>query len=386
MKSLYIECNMGVAGDMLMAALYELFDDKKEIESKLNNMGLPDTTISFSDKISCGIKGTYAKVLAAGIEEDERSSRHKHIHLSDINSIIDSLNVSESVRDNVRKTYSILASAESEVHGCDIENIHFHEVGTLDAIVDITACCYMLDMLSVDEIIVSPINVGSGSVRCTHGVLPVPAPATANILRGIPFYSDSTDGELCTPTGAALIKCFASKYSDKPKMTVSKIGYGIGKKDFEKANCVRLFLSEANSNEKICELACNMDDMTAEELAYACEVLLDNGALDVYQIPISMKKSRLGTMLNVLCREADRDKMLRLIFKHTTTIGIREYNPERYTLERSVDEMDTILGPVKVKCSHGYDVCKSKIEFEDLKQLAKSNNISIMEARELAGK
>jgi uncharacterized protein (TIGR00299 family) protein len=220
--------------------------------------------------------------------------------------------------------------------------------------------------------------VGSGQVRCAHGILPVPAPATAHILRDVPIYGGSIKGELCTPTGAALLKHFVTEFGDMPAMKVNSIGYGMGKKDFERANCVRVLLGETKEKpEGIWELNCNVDDMTGEQIGFALELLMENGALDVFTIPIGMKKSRPGILLTVLCKEADKEQMISLMFQHTTTLGIREKFCNRYTLERKVETTDTSYGIIRKKVSSGYGVQRSKYEYEDITRVAKANNLSI---------
>ncbi|MBQ4563020.1 MAG: nickel pincer cofactor biosynthesis protein LarC, partial [Lachnospiraceae bacterium] len=257
---------------------------------------------------------------------------------------------------------------------------HFHEVGNMDAIADITAVCYLMDKLNVDRIIVSPIHVGSGQVRCAHGILPVPAPATALILKDVPIYGGEIRGELCTPTGAALLKHFANSFGPMPMMQTTAIGYGMGKKDFPAANCVRAMLGEsAEQADSVLELSCNLDDMTGEELGFAMERLFDEGALDVFTIPINMKKSRPGQMLCVLCREEKRDEITRAIFRYTTTLGIREQRMNRCTLDRTIETIDTPYGPIRKKISSGYGVERSKFEYEDLARVAKEQGIGIRE-------
>ena len=381
MKILYLECNMGIAGDMLMSALFELFDNKEEIIDEINRIGLPDTVISFNNRETCGINGTHAEVVVNGVTEGEAHSTCTHRKLADVKGIINSLNISDRVKEKASQVFNILANAESLVHNTTPENIHFHEVGTLDAIADIVVCSFLIDRLSPDKIASSPVNTGSGTVKCAHGVLPVPSPAAAEILKGVPAYSNGINGELCTPTGAALLKCFADEFSSLPVMITEKIGYGIGSKEFETANCVRAFLGRSDNNESTVELACNIDDMTPEELAFACEVLLKNGALDVCQCPTVMKKSRLGTALSVLCSEKDKQKILELIFKHTSTIGVREYKINRYTLERHIEKVSTPIGDADVKISKGYGVIKKKVEFEHLKKLAEDNGLSVNDVK-----
>ena len=240
------------------------------------------------------------------------------------------LDLPEKVKADVMTVYRLIAEAESAAHGVPVTEIHFHEVGTMDAIADITAVCMLMNELSPDAVIASPVHVGSGHVHCMHGILPVPAPATAYILKDVPMYSGRIRGELCTPTGAALLKHFVTEFGAMPIMTVHAIGYGMGKKDFEMANCVRAMLGETqDSGDEIIELSCNMDDMTGEKTGFAVEKLFEAGALDVYTIPIGMKKNRPGILLRVMCRESDKEIMIRSLFKHTTTIGIREQKMQR---------------------------------------------------------
>ena len=220
-------------------------------------------------------------------------------------------------------------------------------------------------------------------MRCAHGILPVPAPATAYLLRGIPIYGGSIAGELCTPTGAALIKHFATEFGEMPVMTVSAIGYGMGKKEFPRANCVRALLGESEDPaDVIVELRCNVDDMTGEAIGFALEQLLGSGALDAFTVPIGMKKSRPGVLITVLCREDRKDTMIRLLLKHTTTLGVREFPCQRYTLNRTVETVDTPYGPIRKKVSSGYGVRREKYEYEDLSKIAREQGLSIVELLE----
>ncbi|MBP5529805.1 MAG: nickel pincer cofactor biosynthesis protein LarC [Lachnospiraceae bacterium] len=387
MKTLYLECSMGAAGDMLSAALYELLDDKENFINKMNNSGIPKVTFNAEPMTKCGILGTHMNVLVDGVSEGEEhhhdhDHHHEHHHssLKDIEEIIDSLNIPENVKSDVKNIYKTIAEAEGNAHGKPVTEIHFHEVGTMDAIADITMVCMLMNELKADKIAASEIHVGSGHVHCAHGILPVPAPATAYILRGIPFSSGHVKGELCTPTGAALIRYFASSFGEMPVMTVDKIGYGMGKKDFEQANCVRAFLgSTSEKTSEITELSCNIDDMTGEKIAFAMEKLFEAGALEVYTIPVGMKKSRPGILLSVMCSEAKKDEMVSLIFKHTTTLGIRENVSKRYTLKREIVKKETSFGEIRVKRSEGFGVVREKYEYEDLSRIANEKNISIDE-------
>lgn len=376
MKILYLDCGMGAAGDMLTAALLELFDDKEAVLAELNGLGIPGVQFIAEKSEKCGIGGTHMRVLVEGHEED--GHHHPHSGMDDIAHIVGHLTVSKEVRQEIMDIYWIIAGAESKVHGVPVTHIHFHEVGAMDAIADVAAVCYLMDKLKADKVVASPVHVGSGQVKCAHGLLPVPAPATANILTGIPIYGGAIKGELCTPTGAALLKHFVKNFGDMPPMTVSKIGYGMGKKDFDAPNCIRAMLGEtAEKAERILELSCNLDDMTGEAIGFAMEVLLEAGALDVFTTAIGMKKSRPGVMLTVLCRDADKEKLLPLIFKHTTTLGIREKFCNRYTLTRREEIVQTPYGPVRQKISSGYGVQRSKYEYEDLAKIARENDLSL---------
>lgn len=409
MRTLYIDCAMGCAGDMLTAALLELHPDRAEFLRKMNAVLGGEAVISASDDMKCGIKGTHVTVLIDGKEEgeaaqgrDEHShdgnghdshghgehepsthTHHHHTGLRKIMAFIDAVDLPEKVKADAKAVYTIIAGAESSVHGIEIENIHFHEVGSLDAVADVLSVCELMYELAPEKIIASPVNVGSGMVRCAHGVLPVPAPATELILRGVPIYSGAVKSELCTPTGAALLKHFATDFGAMPVLNVEKIGYGTGKKDFEAANVVRVLMGEADSaGQQIIELVCNIDDMTAEELAFAMDELFAAGALDVYFTSITMKKSRPGVMLSCMCNESERDKLLRCMFKNTTTLGIREYVCNRYKLCRTIHTFETKYGPVRVKSAEGYGVSRSKCEYEDLADLARASGQSLREVRE----
>lgn len=404
MNTLYVDCAMGAAGDMLTAALLELLPEPDKFVEKLNALGIPGVRFQKEASVKCGITGTHISVTVHGEEEEshdhhghehhhdhehhhghEHDHKHEHDHhhssLHDIEHIVrEHLPVSDRVKDDVMAVYQLIAGAESQAHGVPVTEIHFHEVGTMDAVADITAVCMLMEELAPEQVVVSPIHVGSGQVRCAHGVLPVPAPATAYLLRDVPIYGGSIRGELCTPTGAALLKHFATKFGDMPVMATRAIGYGMGKKDFEAANCVRVLLGEtADNGDTVAELSCNIDDMTGEAVGFAMDALFAAGALEVYTVPAGMKKSRPGILLCVMCREEDRDKMVRLLFKHTTTLGVRERISRRYTLKRSVETAGTPLGPVRKKVSTGYGVRREKYEYEDIAELARTHELSIRE-------
>lgn len=471
MKTLYLECGMGAAGDMLTAALLELMPDPDAVVAELNGLGIPGVEFSKEAMSKCGIGGTHMTVKVHGEEESEEMFHHHHDHgtfedcketdenhqdqnhldhshahvhshesacpvheehdhhhdhdhsceahehhhdhqvvtgfddthhhehthehshdghhhhhhssLHDIKHIVcDHLNLPEQVKQDVMAVYGLIAEAESHAHGVPVTEIHFHEVGTMDAIADITAVCLLMHHIAPDQVIVSPVHVGSGHVHCAHGILPVPAPATAYILNGVPMYGGAVKGELCTPTGAALLKHFATRFGDMPVMRTEAIGYGMGKKDFEQANCIRAMLGEMeDAGDSVLQLECNVDDMTAEELGFAMETILAAGALEVYTVPVGMKKSRPGTLLSVLCHEDQKEKLVRVIFQNTTTIGVREHSCSRYTLKRSFETVQTPYGEVQKKISSGYGVTREKYEYEDLARIAREQGISLAEVR-----
>lgn len=433
MKILYLECSMGAAGDMLTAALFELIKNKDAFLQEINNIGIPGVVVKSADAVKCGIKGTHINVTVNGETEesedhhfhehghghehnhehnhdhsheqehqhdhshdhhDEHEHEHNHEHahehthhhsdLHEIEHIINGLKLSEKVKSDALAVYSLIAEAESAAHGVPVTEVHFHEVGTMDAIADITAVCLLMDKLAPDKVIVSPIHVGFGHVKTDHGILPVPAPATAYILQDVPAYGGRIKGELCTPTGAALLKHFADSFGDMPIMKTQKIGYGMGKKDFEAANCVRAFLGETeDSHEKIFQLSFNVDDMTAEEIAFAAERLFEKGALEVFTLPAQMKKSRPGTLIEILCHDNNREEIVNSIFKYTTTIGIRETPCTRYILDRSITKLETPYGEVNKKESEGYGIFRTKYEYNDLARIAIERNISFREAEKL---
>lgn len=409
MKTLYLDLPMGAAGDMLSAALYELLneEERKSFIDEINKAGIPNVTVTTESSVKCGITGTHFKVLVNGEEEeshDEHEHSHEHHHhedhqhehehehshehhhhhhhtsMAEIESIVNFLKIPAAVKTDIIEVYKEIAAAESNAHGKPVTDIHFHEVGTMDAIADITSVCLLFNKLGAQNVFSSAINVGSGQVHCAHGILPVPAPATAFILKDIPIYSNNIKGELCTPTGAALLKHFVNHFGTMPPMKMSAIGYGMGKKDFEAANCVRAILGDSDEKpETILEYTCNLDDISAERIGFAMEQLFAAGAVEAYTIPVTMKKSRPGNLLCVMCRERDKQKILETIFKHTTTLGVRENISNRYFLERSIETVKTEFGDIRIKKAEGYGVKRAKYEYEDLAAIARKTNLSIDE-------
>ena len=411
MKTLYLDCSMGAAGDMLGAALLDLMPEPERFVERLNSIGIPGVSFAREDSVKCGIKGAHLSVKYLGMEEgahghhshdhenhshehghhshdhehhshDHENHSHHHSSMHDIEHVLSHMSVSDKIRSEVLSVYRIIAEAESHVHGVPVDQIHFHELGMMDAVADISAVCMLMDELSPDNVAASPINVGSGQVRCAHGILPVPAPATAFILKDMPVYGSGIKGELCTPTGAALLKHFVRKFGEMPAMKMEAVSYGMGMKDFERANCLRAVLGESeDAGDRVLELSCNVDDMTAEDIGFAMERLFEAGAREVYTVPVGMKKSRPGTLICVICYEDDRELMIREIFKHTSTIGIRETSFRRHVLSRTEEKIDSPYGQIRCKKSSGYGVSRRKYEYDDLAAIAREHSLSLDEIR-----
>ena len=406
MKTLYLGCEMGAAGDMLMAALYELLPEKQGFLETMNRL-LPGVTVTAEESVKCGVKGTHMRVTVRGEEEGshehhdhdhdhdhehhhhhdhEQEHHHDHAHsaLGDVAAVIDGLALPGSVKQNAKTVYASIAEAESAVHGVPVNEVHFHEVGALDAVVDVAGVCLLMELLKPDRVLASPVHVGSGTVKCAHGILPVPAPATVKLLSGIPVYGGSIRGELTTPTGAALLKHFVSEFGAMPVMTLEKTGFGMGTKDFEVCNAVRaLWGKTGERGDEVLELKCNLDDMTGESIGFALERLLEVGALDAFTQPIGMKKSRPGILLTALCRPSDRERVLRCLFRHTTTLGVRETLCRRSTLTRREETVETPLGSVRVKVSEGWGVTRHKAEYDELAAIARERGMALEEVRGL---
>ena len=391
MRTLYIQCAMGAAGDMLMAALSELIPDREVFVRRMRGLSLPGVELELTRAESHGMAGTHAAVRVRGQEEDAHShsqgeahghGHHHHgPHLGDVLELIRALPVSERVREDACGVYRAIAAAEAAAHGKDVELVHFHEVGALDAIADVVGVSLLMEEIAPERVVVSPVRTGYGTVNCAHGVLPVPAPATAALLKGVPVYAGDIEGEMCTPTGAALIGHFADSFGNMPLMTVEAIGTGLGTRDFGRANCLRVFLGEAERELKsISELRCNIDDATPEELGFAMELLLERGALDVFTVPIGMKKSRPAVMLCCLCEAEREEEMGRLLLRHTPTLGVRIYRPRRMTLERRVETRETRFGPARLKVARGWGVEKAKVEYDDASRAARESGTSFAEA------
>lgn len=360
----------------------EQIKDISEVKYENNELSfvcLHDLGEHIQEEIKTIILDHYPQTIinSMGHTHNAHKEHHNQNTMINIKEIINNLKVSENVKKHAIAVYELIAQAESSVHGMTVDNIHFHEVGTIDAVVDIVGTCMLMEKIKAQRVYVSPIALGNGMVKCAHGILPVPAPAVAYILNDVPTYSGNMQGELCTPTGAALLKHFADSFQTQPTIKTKVIGYGMGKKNFAAANCVRAFLGDMKEDGQVCELTCNLDDITGEQLGFAFDQLFANGALDVYVTPVVMKKNRPGYVFVCMCKTDDKEKMIELMFKHLTTLGIRETSCVRHALSRSVTTKQTKYGAVRIKTSSGYNIIREKIEYEDLAKIAKENNLSI---------
>ncbi len=386
-KVLYFDCLAGISGDMTIGALLDLGIDRVEFLGNLKKIGIDGYRIEIKEKEVNNISGTDFDVI---IENEKPHCQHHngqhHVHsrnLYDIESIIDRSDIDGTAKTMAKKTFGIIAAAEAEVHNKTLEEVHFHEVGAIDSIVDIVGTAICISMLKVDAIYSSPLHLGTGFVECAHGTLPVPAPATVTILKNVPVYSTGVEGELVTPTGAGIIKSLATDFIPLPSMTIDKVGYGTGKKQYDIFNALRVFLGNQEivgglESDKLIMLETNIDDMNPETYSYLVPLLLENGALDVFLTSIVMKKGRPGTLLSVLCGIDDHSKFQNIVFNETTTLGIRKYIVERNCLDRKIVTVKSQFGNVKVKAAYrDGKLLKVAPEYEECQRIARERQIPL---------
>jgi len=379
----FFDCSRGAAGDMLLGALLDVgcpLDMLRDIVARLE---LPGVDLSVEKTKRGGFPATKVHVNVAP------DSQREHRRLSTILEIIDRAALPPPVAENARSVFNRLAEAEAASHGIDVEKVHFHEVGAADAIVDIVCTCAAVEELKLQRIVCAPIPVGHGAVTCAHGVLPLPAPATARLLRGCPIIGGDAEGELTTPTGAALLTTLADEFGRFPEMKLDAIGCGAGTREHaDGPNILRLFVGESRAaddcdSETITVLEAQVDDSTGQVLAYACRRFLETGALDAYIVPIIMKKGRPGQLLTVLCRPADAAKLEELILTETSTFGVRRHETRRGKLTRELVTVETAFGPVRVKIGRRGDaVVRAWPEFEDCESLARATGMSLNEIQQ----
>ncbi|TQS79188.1 MAG: TIGR00299 family protein [Methanomethylophilus alvi] len=384
MRTLFLECNAGASGDMILGALTDLLKDPAELGAMLESSGIPGVRCEIETSDRSSITGTSVRILVDGVEEGTPGEKkhHEHHSLGDVMGIIAGLKVSDRVKKDASEIYSIIAEAESQVHGKPVSEVHFHEVGALDAIADIVGVCLLVEKLAPEQIISSPLRTGYGTVECAHGVLPVPAPATANILKGMPVYAGDEEGEFTTPTGAAIIKHFAARYAQMPVMEYEDCGIGFGKKSSKTANMLRAYIGEAEeAMPTVTEIRTDIDDMTPEDLGGIIDLLMASGALDASICPVIMKKSRPGYILSCICRDEDTDDMAMIILAHTSSVGLRFHRCQRYEMKPSFIKYRTDFGDVRIKISEGYGLRKWKPEHDDMTKAAITNGVTVDEVR-----
>jgi uncharacterized protein (TIGR00299 family) protein len=376
---LYFDCFSGVSGDMAVAALLDLGIDIGAFRAELGKLNFHEYEIDIGDTIKNGIR---SKRFVVHCREDH----HGHRNLSDVYAIIDAGSLEEDARALSRKIFFILAQAEAAVHGKGIDEVHFHEIGAVDSIVDIVSFAVCFHMLRPDRVWSSPVNLGSGFVRCAHGLLPVPAPAVAELARGVPVYSSAAPPrELATPTGMAILKAVCDEYLPLPDIIPSQVGYGAGQGDSELPNVLRVFSGVLPEASEAVIIETNMDDMNPELYGYVFDKLLAAGALDVYLTGIMMKKNRPGQKLSVICSRKDEEVMEEILFRETSTIGLRKAAFHRKKLARKIIDMATPYGNIRVKAAYRDGLLlKISPEYEDCKEAAARSGKPLREIYEEA--
>ena len=368
MRTLYFDCFAGASGDMILGAMVAAGVDTTALHEQLSRLNVDGFEINFETVTRSGLSATYAKV--------ETAHEHKHRHLSDIRKIIEGSGVSDKAKALSIEIFTRLAEAEARVHNEPVERVHFHEVGALDAIVDIVGAAICFDLLKIDRFVSSPLHVGSGTIQMAHGRFPVPPPAVAELLKGVPFYSTDIAGELLTPTGAAIITTVCKEFGPIPQMTTEATGYGAGTRQYKDfPNVLRVLLGETETSvathERLWMIETNIDDMSPQLLGHVMDRAFELGALDCYFTPVQMKKNRPGVLLSVLCARDQKEALTNLLFTETTTLGVRSYEVERRALRRSVKRVETVYGPISVKVAHlNGHVVNEMPEFEDVRAAA----------------
>ena len=376
MKTLYFDCSSGISGNMTLGALIEIVGDENYLINELKKLNVDGYHIEISKKVKNGITGTYVDVIL------EHEHHHEHRNLDDVNKIIDNSSLDEKVKELAKKIFIRVANAESKVHNKPLEEVHFHEVGAIDSIIDIVGTAILINKINPEKVISSVVNDGHGFIECAHGMMSVPVPATSEIFAAsnVKFKQIDIDTELVTPTGAAIIAELAEEFTALPEMTVEKIGWGTGSKELKIPNVLKVYCGEVERPpEDIVVMETNIDDSTGELLGYTQELLFKNYALDVFFTPIFMKKNRPAYRLTVVCKKEDMRNLQRIIFRETTTIGIRYRYEYRTVLKRKMIELDTEYGKIKAKKVTNGEETYIYPEYESVKEIAEKNGRPLKE-------
>lgn len=375
MKTLYFDCFAGASGDMILGAMIAAGVEPQVLLAQLSLLNVQGYSIEFQTVDRSGISATYARVQVP--------PEHAPRYLRDILKIIHDSKLPDGVKDRAGKVFSRLAEAEARVHNEPVERVHFHEVGALDAIIDVVGAAICFDLAGIERFACSPLHVGSGSVEMDHGRFPVPPPAVVELLRGAPIYSTEIKGELVTPTGAAIIATVCSEYGPLPNMELQRTGYGAGTRQYEKfPNVLRVLIGETEvdpaNEEQLWMIETNVDDMSPQIFGHVMEQALEMGALDCYFTSIQMKKDRPGVLLSVLCRAEDKESLSEMLFAETTTLGVRSYEVQRRALEREIVRVETQYGPIDVKVArlNGH-VVNEMPEYEQCRAAARKASVPL---------
>ena len=382
MKTLYFDCFAGASGDMILGAMVAAGVDPDALREQLSLLNVEGFKIDFETADRSGLSATYARVIT--------TDQKKHRHLADIRRIIEGSGVTPAVKELSIRIFTRLAEAEARVHNEPIEKVHFHEVGALDAIVDVVGAAICFDLLKIERFVSSPLHVGSGMIEMAHGRFPVPPPAVAELLRGVPFYSGDIKGELLTPTGAAIITTVCQDYGPVPPIKTDRTGYGAGTRQYENfPNVLRVLIGETEvddaASERLWMIETNLDDLSPQIVGHVMDRVFELGALDCYFTPVQMKKNRPGVLLSVLCKPEDKEAVMKLLFTETTTLGVRSCEVERRALRRSVVQVETQYGPIGVKVAHlNGRVVNEAPEFEQCREAAIRANVPLKVVEEAA--
>jgi pyridinium-3,5-bisthiocarboxylic acid mononucleotide nickel chelatase len=392
MKIAYFDCFAGASGDMILGALLDAGLEIELLKTELAKLDLSHYDVHVEKVVKKGIGGTQAKVI---IDHEEYHHHHHHHHqrnLYEIQNIIKNSQLSQSVKEKSINIFIRLAEAEAKVHRVSIEKVHFHEVGAMDAIIDVVGGVIGMETMGIEAVYCSPLHVGSGTVKCAHGILPVPAPATLELIREKPIYSTGVAGELLTPTGAAILTTLAGGFGPMPEMIVKHIGYGSGEKDLPIPNLLRVSIGRTNAeikgfeNERVGVVETNIDDMNPQIYDYLIEKLLEMGVMDTFLIPVQMKKNRPGTLVTVLCSPEMVGKVADFLFRETTSIGLRWRIDQRIKIYRKIEKIETVYGPIQCKVAgiKSGEVLNVFPEYEDCKKIALENKVPLKDVMQKA--